>query len=147
MVLYSVVVNRKVTEIGSIFADTLDMEFWDRVDALREKQNTTYRWIAEKVVKKSETTVSGWRGQGVLPRANDAVAIAQALGVSVEYLVTGSDAADPWLREHTDFLRDCKVIEAAGRFAPVRLLASATASELRASTEAEAADMRNGSSA
>ncbi|MCX7024591.1 MAG: XRE family transcriptional regulator [Spirochaetes bacterium] len=65
------------------------MDFWQRVEDRRRAENTTYRWIAENVVKKSETTVSGWRSHGVLPRADDAVAIAKALRTTVEYLVTG----------------------------------------------------------
>lgn len=67
------------------------MEFWGRVEAARAGQATTYRWLAESILKKSETTISGWRSQDVLPRADDAVKIARALGTTVEYLVTGAD--------------------------------------------------------
>jgi hypothetical protein len=65
------------------------MSFWTRVEEKLSAQNTTYRWIAESIVKKSETTVSGWHLKGVEPRASDAVAIAKALGTTVEELVTG----------------------------------------------------------
>lgn len=77
-------------------------------------------------------TIDNWVGiNPTIPRATDAVAVARALGVTVEYLVTGSDAQDPWLREHADFLRDCKLIEAAGRFGPVERSARAEAEALR----------------
>ncbi|MFZ2635544.1 MAG: helix-turn-helix transcriptional regulator [Rectinemataceae bacterium] len=66
------------------------MEFWDRIAAYVAIEKTSWRWIADKVGK-SETTVSGWRGTGVLPRADDAVKIANAVGMSVEYLVTGKE--------------------------------------------------------
>lgn len=56
-------------------------------------QNTTYRWIAENVVKKSETTVSGWHNNDIEPRASDAVRIAKALGTTVEYLAFGESSA------------------------------------------------------
>lgn len=58
---------------------------------LISKENASWRWIATNVVKKSETTVSGWRSTGVLPRADDAVEIAKALNTSVEYLVSGAE--------------------------------------------------------
>lgn len=79
------------------------MSFWERVELARIGQGTTYRWIAENVIHKSETTVSGWRSQKVLPRADDAVAIARALGTTVEELVTGENKSLPPQRLRTLF--------------------------------------------
>jgi transcriptional regulator with XRE-family HTH domain len=88
------------------------MEFWERVLALVVKQETTFRYLAEKIGV-SETTMSGWKRTNVLPRADHSVAIASALGVSVEYLVTGKEsgsrydaalAARPDLRSIVDAL-------------------------------------------
>lgn len=66
------------------------MKFWDRVETEIVSQRTTYRWLSGKI-NKAETTVSGWRRLGRLPRVDEAVAIAAALGVTVEYLVSGEN--------------------------------------------------------
>lgn len=69
------------------------MDFWGRVETAVESQVTTYRWLAGRI-EKAETTVSGWRRLGRIPRADEAVGIAKALGVTVEYLVTGENSAN-----------------------------------------------------
>ncbi|MCD1654741.1 helix-turn-helix domain-containing protein [Treponema zuelzerae] len=74
------------------------MNFWNRTKVEVEKQNTTFRWIAEKLGI-PETTISGWRKQDILPRADIAVEIAGLFGVSVEYLVTGADRQVKVLRD------------------------------------------------
>ncbi|AEE17646.1 helix-turn-helix domain-containing protein [Treponema brennaborense] len=61
------------------------MTFWERVEILREEQNTSYRWIAAQMGV-SETTVSSMRKAGTEPRAGEAVKIAKALGTTVEFL-------------------------------------------------------------
>lgn len=55
-----------------------------------KKQNTTQEWVS-KNSDISYMTFKGWIAKDVLPRAEDAVKIAKALGVTVEYLVTGRD--------------------------------------------------------
>lgn len=82
------------------------MSFWAHVEKKLFAQNTTYRWIAESVVKKSETTVSGWHIKGVEPRASDAVAIAKALGCTVEELVTGQAPTGSLPSEMLQLARD-----------------------------------------
>ena len=82
------------------------MSFWARVEKKLSAQNTTYRWIAESVVKKSETTVSGWHLKGVEPRASDAVAIAKALSCTVEELVTGQPPINGISSEFISLARD-----------------------------------------
>jgi hypothetical protein len=59
------------------------------------KTNTqlTLRAFVESMNINYETYNSGKRLKN-LPRADESVKIAQALGVSVEYLVTGEDRAD-----------------------------------------------------
>lgn len=83
------------------------MGFWENADSLVISQGTTYRWLAGKLGK-SETTVSGWRRTGVEPRASQAMQIAQALNVSVEYLVTGTDSSDPWIRDNQQLIGNLK---------------------------------------
>lgn len=62
------------------------MSFWDKVEILRNEQNTSYRWIASQM-NVSETTVSSMRKSGTEPRATEAVKIAKSLGTTVETLV------------------------------------------------------------
>ena len=104
------------------------------MDRLRISQNTTYRWLAEKIVHKSETTVSGWRSQNVLPRADDAVLIARALGTTVEELVTGETAGGL----PTEFLANCRVLHEAGLLESVEILARGMVANVRASQPARA---------
>lgn len=65
--------------------------FWNRVDALLALQKSNSRWLAGEV-KSAETTISGWRRLERSPKAEKAFAIAKALGVTVEYLVSGEDS-------------------------------------------------------
>ena len=64
------------------------MEFFDRVKEEIKKQNTTQEWIAKKC-NISVSTFKGWISKERVPNVKQAVAIAQTLGISVEYLVTG----------------------------------------------------------
>jgi transcriptional regulator with XRE-family HTH domain len=85
------------------------MEFWDRVKVEIRRQNTTQDWVAGKagIIVGS---FRGWIAKDRLPDASQAHAIAGALGVTVEYLVTGTDSTDPWLREHRQVLEDLKIL-------------------------------------
>jgi transcriptional regulator with XRE-family HTH domain len=65
------------------------MDYFDRVKMLvKEKTSLTLRAFIESMGINYETYNSGKRLKN-LPRADESVRIAQALGVSVEYLVTG----------------------------------------------------------
>ena len=48
--------------------------------------------ISSKDVKSPRDMYNGWRRRNSYPRADEAVRIAQNLGVTVEYLVTGEDS-------------------------------------------------------
>lgn len=67
------------------------MTFWENVETLRKEQNTSYRWLAQKMGV-SETTVSSMRKAGTEPRASEAVKIAAALGTTVEFLAGDSNS-------------------------------------------------------
>lgn len=68
----------------------------------------------------SYRTIEGWKdSRGSMPGADVAVGAAKILGVSVEYLVTGQDCGDAWVREHATFIAACKELDAAGAFGPV----------------------------
>ena len=66
------------------------MSFWENVELLREEQNTSYRWLAQKMGV-SETTVTSMRRANTEPRASEAVKIASALGTTVESLVENNN--------------------------------------------------------
>jgi transcriptional regulator with XRE-family HTH domain len=85
------------------------MDFFDRVKKLAKKNTTlSLRAFIESVGINYETYYSGKRRDN-LPRADEAVNIAQALGVTVEYLVTGNNPASPdteSLIKHAEALLD-----------------------------------------
>ena len=79
------------------------MDFFDRIKELAKKNTTlTLRAFIESLGLNYETYYSGKRRDN-LPRADEALKIAQALGVSVEYLITGkhpeTNAADEALEK------------------------------------------------
>ncbi len=88
------------------------MLFWNRVKTLIKERNTTQEWIAGKVQVRADL-FRRWASKSTMPNADQAVAIAQALGVTVEYLVTGSDSSDPWIRDNRAFIADCKLLSDA----------------------------------
>ena len=68
--------------------DSLD--FYDRVKTLAKQNKTTI----ESVVNSAGLTINSYNSykrHGNLPRLDEGVKIARALGVSVEYLVTGKE--------------------------------------------------------
>lgn len=69
----------------------LDREVGERIRAIRTTLTMTQRDLAERAHMSVSTLVRAERGgRGLtLPQA---VAVAQALGVSLQYLVTGRDA-------------------------------------------------------
>jgi transcriptional regulator with XRE-family HTH domain len=64
--------------------------FWKIVKREVDRQNTSYEWLYRKTgIPKG--TFSSWKNRNIIPRADAACRIAAALGVSVEYLLTGTD--------------------------------------------------------
>lgn len=76
------------------------MAFWDTVEMLRSEQNTSYRWLAQKMGI-SEQTVSTMRKAGTEPRATEAVKIAKALNTTVEYLTEGITSNQEYFNRYT----------------------------------------------
>ena len=67
------------------------VSFWNRVKQLIKSNNTTQRGLSETIglgARALEIKI----GRKSVPDVFEAYKIAQTLGVSVEYLVTGSDA-------------------------------------------------------
>ncbi len=64
------------------------LDFWVRVKELLKAQNATQDKIAKQINERADT-FSKWIQKDRLPDAEQSYKIAVALGVSVEYLVTG----------------------------------------------------------
>ncbi|MDR3303179.1 MAG: helix-turn-helix domain-containing protein, partial [Treponema sp.] len=68
--------------------------FWERVNKAIRAKGAKQEWLAEQTGIKYQTLRS-WISKEVLPRVDDAVRIADALGVSTEYLVEGVNSRLP----------------------------------------------------
>lgn len=66
--------------------------FWDNIKVLIKQANTTQRGLSS-TCELSPRAIETWIAAGQLPDVFQAYKIAQALGVSVEYLVTGQEPA------------------------------------------------------
>ncbi|GHV80496.1 hypothetical protein AGMMS49944_22870 [Spirochaetia bacterium] len=65
--------------------------FWETVKREVDRQKTSFEWLYRKTgIPKG--TFSSWKNRTIIPRADEAYQIACALGVSVEYLLTGRDS-------------------------------------------------------
>ena len=64
------------------------MDFYERVKQLVKDKNITLRNLIEGLGMNYDS-YNSLKRYGNLPRSDESVKIAQALGVSVEYLVTG----------------------------------------------------------
>ena len=65
--------------------------FWTMALSIMDEKGLRQVDLA-KAVNKSKTTVFNWLHRDTLPQADDAVKIAELLGVTVRYLVTGTRA-------------------------------------------------------
>jgi transcriptional regulator with XRE-family HTH domain len=77
-------------------------EFWNRVKQLVKLNNTTQRSLSE-TIGLSPRTIEVQINRNSVPDVFEAMKIASALGVTVEYLVTGSDS-NPY-KEQLDKLK------------------------------------------
>jgi len=55
-----------------------------------ERQETSFEWLYRKT-QIPKGTFSSWKNRNIIPRADETFRIAEALKVSVEYLLTGAD--------------------------------------------------------
>jgi transcriptional regulator with XRE-family HTH domain len=84
------------------------LDFWERLDKeIDERSNRKTAMAAAGVALNS---VSTWKTRKTVPAADVLYAIARALNVTVEYLLTGTDAVDPWLREQRQLIADLKAL-------------------------------------
>jgi transcriptional regulator with XRE-family HTH domain len=68
--------------------------FWKIVKREVERQETSFEWLYRKT-SIPKGTFSSWKSRNLMPRTDAAFKIAEALGVSVEYLLTGVDKGSP----------------------------------------------------
>ena len=64
--------------------------FWDIVKKEVARKDTNFEWLYQKTGI-SKGTFSSWKNRNIIPRADATYKIANALEVSVEYLLTGMD--------------------------------------------------------
>ena len=82
--------------------------FWDNARPLMEEKKITQRDLA-KITDRPFSTVHSWIKRECPPQADDALKIADLLGVSVRYLVTGEDEEGISPRER-ELLDVCKLM-------------------------------------
>jgi transcriptional regulator with XRE-family HTH domain len=68
------------------------MKLWNILETELNRRGENWRWLG-KIASVPESTMSRWRDQEKYPSVEKAVKMAQALGRSVEYLVTGTEKA------------------------------------------------------
>lgn len=64
--------------------------FWKKALSIMEKKGIKQASLARNL-NKAQTSVHNWVSRDTIPQADDAVKIADLLGVTVRYLVTGED--------------------------------------------------------
>ena len=84
------------------------MNFWDNALPLMSKQGVRQADLV-RLTGKAKGTVWNWVENRTVPQADDAVKIADLLGVSVKYLVTGEDDRELSAREK-ELLRVCSIL-------------------------------------
>ena len=82
------------------------MDFWSNALLIMKKEKIKRVDIAS-ATGKSRSAVTDWIKRKVFPAADDALIIADLLGVSVRYLVTGKDDSDLSAKEK-ELLAACK---------------------------------------
>ena len=98
--------------ICEFYADKVFMDetFWERLERLVDNSFTRKRFFS--VLDLAVNSISTWKARKTFPSVEVMIRIAKALGVTVEYLVTGADSTDPWIRDHRDLLLNLKELNA-----------------------------------
>ncbi len=90
------------------------MDFWKRVKEEIKRQNTTQDWVASKIPVRQDT-FSRWIQRNTMPNVDQAGKIASALGVTIEYLLTG-EKQSKWTPppRYADIIEDLAIIDETG---------------------------------
>ena len=84
-------------------------EFWNRINSLIKEKKMTQETLSEVAGVKYQT-LRNWSARDIFPQAPEAVRIASALGVSVEYLVTGDNPKDHATEKLSDVISHAEEI-------------------------------------
>lgn len=119
-----------------IYAENMNMTFQNRV----KKEMKLKNWIMKELASRSEVssrTIEKYLGaRESIPTADNAVKIAKALGVTVEYLVTGETAGTGTLAtDIRSIVEKLEVLDAADRAAVEGLIDSLALRYMKNSTE------------
>ncbi len=82
--------------------------FWKRIDSLRKSMNITQKELAYKIGISLNTLIS-WVSRDTVPSGSHCYKIANALDVTVEYLITGDEIALP----DDDYVKEESIIQTA----------------------------------
>jgi len=83
--------NRKKVALNRFFQYIICMDivtFWKRVKTLIRQQKTT-QILTAQACGLPLNTLRGWMSKGLIPPVDDAYSLAEYLGVSLEYLISG----------------------------------------------------------
>ena len=81
-------VNNNSWQFNHAITDNRGMSIWDRIREEIAAQNTTQEWVATKVGVRADL-FRRWMSRQTMPNADQVARMAEALGTTVEYLVTG----------------------------------------------------------
>lgn len=80
------------------------MQFWDRIKTILTEKNLTESELSKRAGV-TQASVNGWKTKGAIPRADIAYKVADFLGTTVEYLVTGSKPESMTIQENKALLQ------------------------------------------
>lgn len=86
------------------------VDFWNRVNALIKEAKKTQNSLSIECGF-GERRVNSLSASHIYPRTDEAVLIARALHTSVEYLVTGEEAAPPDMINRKEALAAVRALE------------------------------------
>jgi transcriptional regulator with XRE-family HTH domain len=108
----------------------VEESFWDRLD--RIASDSIPRKKLAEISGVSVSAISMWKSRNNYPTVKVAFEIAQAAGVSVEYLMTGQES-DYWYPKNIeDIVKDLKIIDDEKEIASIKILTHAYAENRRA---------------
>lgn len=92
----------------------------------RIKANLTTQQL--KDLGYSQNTVINWKYRNVIPRTEDLYKISQAIGVSMEYLLTGKDTNSELPPDEIEILKNYRLLDESNK-AMIQIMLAAAASE------------------
>lgn len=105
------------------------MSFWDRLEKALFDNHLNIATLSKKL-EISQPSISHWK-RGAIPRADIAVKMANILGTTVEYLISGVQKVDlTEINEDSKFLSKLHALSAVNQNAVITLLNSLYNQEL-----------------